>query len=33
MDKPKLQIALDMFDLPTALAPLQKAHELSLIHI
>lgn len=26
MIRPKLQIALDMFDLPSALAPLQKAH-------
>jgi 3-dehydro-L-gulonate-6-phosphate decarboxylase len=26
MEKPKLQIALDTFDLPSALAPLQKAH-------
>ncbi len=25
--RPKLQIALDMFDLPSALAPLQQAHE------
>ena len=27
MERPKLQIALDMFDLPSALAPLQKAHD------
>lgn len=27
MNRPKLQLALDMFDLPSALAPLQKAHE------
>lgn len=26
MEKPKLQIALDTFDLPSALGPLQKAH-------
>lgn len=27
MDIPKLQLALDTYDLPTALAPLQKAHQ------